>query len=124
MRYFVQRANKITSRIAKHELLKKMFFSTIAGVVRFITPVNKHKKDSNRWRRASVDWWRKYLEMKKPLSLEIMRKKPTLQQTERWIETAVNRSLAKLMLAWTEAYGEKTDYITEIFGIWRRENNR
>ena len=108
MRYFGQRANKVALRIAEHEPLKKIFFSTIAGFVRFIAPENKHKKDSNRWRRPLVDWWKEYLENEDATKLEVVRKKPTLQRTERWIETAVNRSLAKLMLAWTEAYGAKT----------------
>lgn len=108
MRYFGQRANQIALKISGEEPLKKIHFSTIAGFIRFISPKNKYKKDSNRWRRTLVSWWSEYLETEEATKLEIIRKKTTLQRTENWIEIAVNRSLAKLMLAWTEAYGEKT----------------
>lgn len=108
MRYFGQRASKVALRIAENEPLKKFFFTIIAGFVRFIVSDNQYKKDSNRWRRPLVDWWKEYLESEDVTKLEIVRKKPTLQRAEHWIDKAVNRSLAKLMSAWTEAYGSKT----------------
>ncbi|HGW2889712.1 replication initiation factor domain-containing protein [Enterococcus avium] len=75
MRYFGQRANQIALKISGEEPLKKIFFSTIAGFIRFISPINKYKKDSNRWRRPLVSWWSEYLENEEATKLEIRRKK-------------------------------------------------
>lgn len=128
LRLFGQKANEVAKLIVTRKPLEEIFFEVLNDSYRFIKTSN-NSSDKNRWRRPNSKWWNNYLGTQKKTKLEIKRKKRTLETARNYLEKQMSKSLALVLEAERQAYGDDTafDYIIKLIengGNKLTENDR
>ena len=128
LRLFGQKANEVAKLIVTRKPLEEIFFEVLNDSYRFIKTSN-NSTDKNRWRRPNSKWWNNYLGTQKKTKLEIKRKKRTLETARNYLEKQMSKSLALVLEAERQAYGDDTafDYIIKLIedgGNKLTENDR
>lgn len=106
LRLFGKRSNEFAKLMATKKPLKDLYFEVVHSSYRFVVD-DRYSADKNKRRRPTVQWWLNYIATKQKTSLKYTRDKPTLKDTEQYLDKQVKKSLAKVYKAKELAIGSE-----------------
>ena len=111
-----KKAMEVTRLITSATPLNIIIKGILSAHYSFKTQPKSKQDFHNKARWSNMKWWNNFITGIPKMPLKVVKEKPTMAKTAKWINHGVSKSLAMQYRALTDAYGEEyaNDYIKQI----------
>jgi phage replication initiation protein len=106
-----KKAMKVARLITSATPLNIIIRGILSAHYSFKTQPKSEKNFHNKARWSNMKWWNNFIENIPQMPLKVVKDKPTMEETAKWLNHGVSKSLAMQHQALIDAYGE--DYANE-----------